>query len=357
MGKLLSNLPNWLRLTLLFPLLFINGFLLALLINYFEPLFSFVIIASILAFLLELAVKLLEQWGVKRGWAIAGILIFTLVIVTIIGAILIPLIAFQLTQLIDSTPKWIDEATKQLRDLSELPIFRRLPIDVNSIVNESAKQLSNALKSLGTQTLSILLGTIASAFNALLILILTIFLLIGGDTFWTGIFSWVPAPWGMRVQEYLQQTFKDYFFSKLILAALSSVARLVIFILFGIPYATLFAFSIGILGLVPFLGNIITLFGTILLCFHSVKLALIFVISAFVIDQVTDNFIAPRLIGETIGLNPVWLLISVFIGAKVAGILGLFLAVPLASVIKRLINDLRTELSKNYQEAGGKSEL
>ena len=46
-----------------------------------------------------------------------------------------------------------------------------------------------------------------------------------------------------------------------------------------------------------------------------------------------------------------------FIGAKVAGILGLFLAVPLASVIKRLINDLRTELSKNYQEAGGKSEL
>ena len=163
------------------------------------------------------------------------------------------------------------------------------------------------------------------------------------DAFWAGIFIWIPAPWGIRVQEYLQQTFKDYFFSKLILAALSSVARLIIFVLFGIPYATLFAFSIGIAGLIPFLGNIVTLFGTILLLFHSVKLATIFLVSAFIIDQLTDNVVAPRLIGESIGLNPVWLLISVFIGAKIAGILGLFLAVPLASVIKRLINDLRAE--------------
>ena len=343
MGKLFGNLPNWLRLTLLFPLLFLNGFLLALLIHYLEPLFSFVIIAAILAFLLELAVKLLQQWGMKRGWAIAAILIVTLVIIIIIGAILIPLIVFQLTQLIDSAPQWIEEATRKMRDFSHLPIFSRLPIDVNSIVNESAQELSNALKSIGTQTLTILAGTIASAVNALLILILTIFLLIGGDAFWAGIFSWIPAPWGIRVQEYLQQTFKDYFFSKLILAALSSVARLIIFVLFGIPYATLFAFSIGIAGLIPFLGNIVTLFGTILLLFHSVKLATIFLVSAFIIDQLTDNVVAPRLIGESIGLNPVWLLISVFIGAKIAGILGLFLAVPLASVIKRLINDLRAE--------------
>ena len=349
MGKLLGNLPNWLRLTLMFPLLFLNGFLLALLINYLEPLVSFVIIAAILAFLLELAVKLLQQWGMKRGWAITAILIFTLVIIIIIGAILIPLIVFQLTQLIDSAPQWIEEATRKMRDFSQLPIFVRLPIDVNSIVNESAQELSNALKSLGTQTLTILAGTIASAVNALLILILTIFLLIGGDTFWRGIFSWIPAPWGMRVQEYLQQTFKDYFFSKLILAALSSVARLIIFVLFGIPYATLFAFSIGIAGLIPFLGNIVTLFGTILLFFHSVKLAIIFLVSAFIIDQLTDNVAAPRLIGESIGLNPVWLLISVFIGAKIAGILGLFLAVPLASVIKRLINDLRNEFGNNYE--------
>ena len=125
MGKLLSNLPNWLRLTLLFPLLFLNGFLLALLLDYLQPLVNFVIIAAILAFLLELAIKLLQQRGMQRGLAIATILILTFLTVIIIGAVLIPLLEFQLNQLIDSGPQWIYEATRQLKDFSELPIFRR----------------------------------------------------------------------------------------------------------------------------------------------------------------------------------------------------------------------------------------
>jgi predicted PurR-regulated permease PerM len=357
MGKLLNNLPNWLRLTLLFPLLFLNGFLLALLIDYLQPLVNFVIIAAILAFLLELAIKLLQQRGMKRGLAIATILSLTFLIVIIIGAILIPLLEFQLNQLIDSGPQWIYEATRKLRDFSELPIFRRLPIDINSIVAEAAQQLSNALKSIGTQTLTILVGTLASAVNGLLILILTIFLLIGGDTFWQGIFSWLPDPWGIRIQEYLHHTFKDYFFSKLILAVLSSVVRLIVFLLCGIPYATLFAFTIGIAGLIPFFAGIVILFGAILIGLKSVELAIIFLVSALIIDQLTDNVVAPRLIGQTIGLNPVWLLISLFIGAKVGGVLGLFLAVPLASVIKRLINDLRSEFGQEIIKETSEQEV
>jgi predicted PurR-regulated permease PerM len=345
MLKLLTNLPSWLRLTLLFPLLFLNGFLLAVIISYLQPLFDFVIIAAILAFILELVIRLLQQKGMKRDWAIASVLILTLTAVIIIGAILIPLIVFQLTQLIDSAPQWISETSKQLTNFAQLPIFNRLPINIDSVIADAARELSNALKSLGTQTLNILIGTIASAVNTLLILIMTIFLLIGGDTFWDGIFSWLPSLWRTRVQEYLEQTFKDYFFSKLILALLSSLARLLIFLLLGVPYATLFAFSIGIAGLIPFFGNIITILGVILLSFKSLNLAIIFLVVAVIIDQITDNVIAPRLIGESIGLNPVWLLISLFIGAKLAGILGLFIAVPLASVIKRIVNDLRSEFA------------
>lgn len=357
MGKLLSNLPNWLRLTLLFPLLFLNGFLLALLIDYLQPLVNFVIIAAILAFLLELAIKLLQQQGMKRGLAIATILILTFLTVIIISAILIPLLEFQLKQLIDSGPEWIYEATRQIRDLSQLPVFSRLPIDVNSIVAEAAQELSNALKSIGTQALTILVGTLASAVNGLLILILTIFLLIGGDTFWQGIFSWFPDPWGTRIQQYMYQTFKDYFFSKLILAVLSSVVRLIVFLLFGIPYATLFAFTIGVVGLIPFFAGIVILSGAILIGLKSIESAIIFLVFALVIDQLTDNVVAPRLIGKTIGLNPVWILISLFIGAKVGGLLGLFLAVPLASVIKRIINDLRAEFGQETTKVSGMQEV
>lgn len=66
-------------------------------------------------------------------------------------------------------------------------------------------------------------------------------------------------------------------------------------------------------------------------------------ISAAIIDQITDNVIAPKLMGGKIGLNPIWIIISIFIGAQIADILGVLLAVSVASVIKRIAEDIRKE--------------
>jgi predicted PurR-regulated permease PerM len=63
-----------------------------------------------------------------------------------------------------------------------------------------------------------------------------------------------------------------------------------------------------------------------------------------IVGQINDNVIAPRLMGGMIGLNPVWIILSLFIGGKVAGILGLLIAVPMASVIKSV-----TDIVRSYQ--------
>jgi predicted PurR-regulated permease PerM len=61
------------------------------------------------------------------------------------------------------------------------------------------------------------------------------------------------------------------------------------------------------------------------------------------VGQINDNVIAPRLMGGMIGLNPVWIILSLFIGGKVAGILGLLIAVPIASVLKSTIDIIRSQ--------------
>ncbi|NJR46046.1 MAG: AI-2E family transporter, partial [Hyellaceae cyanobacterium CSU_1_1] len=60
----------------------------------------------------------------------------------------------------------------------------------------------------------------------------------------------------------------------------------------------------------------------------------------------TGSAIAPRIFGDLVGLNPVWIIISLLLGAKLGGVLGLILAVPLAGAIKRFANNLRTETSE-----------
>jgi predicted PurR-regulated permease PerM len=116
----------------------------------------------------------------------------------------------------------------------------------------------------------------------------------------------------------------------------------VVFFLLGIPFPVLFAVALGISSLIPVVSGVLGIFLTVLLCLNSLAVGVKFFISAFIINQIVDNVVAPRLMGNLIGLNPIWLLISLFIGAQVGGILGLLLAVPIASVIKRVIDDLRT---------------
>jgi predicted PurR-regulated permease PerM len=64
-------------------------------------------------------------------------------------------------------------------------------------------------------------------------------------------------------------------------------------------------------------------------------------ITAIVIGQINDIVISPRLMGETIGLNPIWLIAALFLGGKIGGVLGLVIAVPVASVIKSTADRLR----------------
>lgn len=339
MIKKLKELPLWLQILLTTPLLFLNGFLLTILISYLEPLISFLIIASIITFSLELVINLLVQKGIKRSIAIALVLLSALIILISITFILVPILTQQLEELIINAPKWIEQANNYV--LSELTVFDKFPINIDEIVQQVTNKISGIIKTIGGQTLGILLITINSVFNVLFILILTVFLLVGGDKFWIGVFSWIPQPWNEKVPNYLSQTFKDYFFSRLILVGIASVARTMAFIIIGVPSALLFAFGIGVASLVPFLGGLVSILITLLLVFKSGKIALLFLISAVIIDQITDNVLAPRFMGKLIGLNPVWLIISLFIGGKIAGVLGIFLAVPIASVIKKIVEDLR----------------
>jgi predicted PurR-regulated permease PerM len=72
--------------------------------------------------------------------------------------------------------------------------------------------------------------------------------------------------------------------------------------------------------------------------------------AAIIVGQINDNVIAPRLVGGMIGLNPVWIILSLLVGGKLAGVLGLLIAIPLASVIKNAADVLRTKYTTKVEE-------
>lgn len=341
MFKAFSELPKWLRLAIVFPILFLNGFLFVLLLNYFRTLVTYFIIANLLAFLLELALQSLQDRGVARKWAVTIVLLSTLFMVAVSAFILLPLMTTQLNDLLTKAPHWFEETRQKLYNLSESPLLRKLPIDLGKNATKTVENFFERIEGVATHVLVLLAGTLGRLFDTLIVLLFTIFLLAAGDRFWRGILSWLPEPWDRKIPLYTEKTFKDYFYSRLILAGISTAACILVFLLLGIPYPALFALALGISSLIPVVSGILGILLTALLCLNSLAMGFKFFISASIISQIVDNVIAPRLMGDLIGLNPIWLLISLFIGAQIGGILGLLLAVPVASVIKQIIEDLR----------------
>ncbi|MEM8780884.1 MAG: AI-2E family transporter, partial [Cyanobacteria bacterium P01_G01_bin.49] len=204
-----------------------------------------------------------------------------------------------------------------------------------------AEKLSTILRSLGNQVLGIVGGTIGTIVNILIILVLTVFLVLTGEDIWTGIFSWFPQPWDVKIRESLRKTFENYFATQAILAGILSVAQTIVFLILQVPYAVLFGVTIGVTTLIPYASAVTILVISALLMFQNFQLGLIAFILTIIVGQINDNIIAPKLMGGMTGLNPVWIIVVLLIGGKFAGVLGLLIAVPLASVIKITIDELR----------------
>jgi predicted PurR-regulated permease PerM len=109
-----------------------------------------------------------------------------------------------------------------------------------------------------------------------------------------------------------------------------------------VPYALLIGVAAGILNFIPYAGAIIGFIPSVILAlsFNGVTNALIVAALFAVIQQVDGNFIAPRVLKDNVGLSPFWIIVSILAFTELFGLVGTFLAVPVAAMIRVLRDHL-----------------
>jgi predicted PurR-regulated permease PerM len=172
-------------------------------------------------------------------------------------------------------------------------------------------------------------------------MVLTFYLLLHGERLWNGIFQWFPSPMGWQIRQAFRENFQNYFIGQITLASLMATTMTVAFVLIQVPFGLLFGLGVGLLALFPFGVPFGIVLVSLLTALKSIWLGLRVLIIATIIDQAIENGIAPQLMGGFTGLNPVWILVSLLVGAKIAGLLGLVVAVPLASSLKSIADRLQ----------------
>ncbi|XLQ20055.1 MAG: AI-2E family transporter [Candidatus Moraniibacteriota bacterium] len=140
----------------------------------------------------------------------------------------------------------------------------------------------------------------------------------------------------------IQENFGRWMVGQVITMVFVGVLYYIVLILLGVPYAPVLAIIGGLLEIIPYFGPIIAAIPAIL--FATVvgdsATGLMVAVAYFVVNLIENHFLIPKIMNRAVGLNPVLIILALLIGGKIAGIVGIFLAVPIAGAIGLFVSDV-----------------
>ena len=284
----------------------------------------------------------------KRYIGVAIAMIVLLAGIVVFFAILIPQLASSLSIFIAS----FDGYVETLRGLIE---------KINSGAPEIAQFLSNGVKLMGekltewltgaqgglARILSYSISFAKGIMNFFIGVIITMYLLLDEEKFKRQIKMFIYGVFGQGTAESLihvlkltANTFNSFIFGKFVDSLIIGVICYICVTLMRMPYAPLIAFVVGITNMIPVFGPFIgAVPSTLILLIIDPFKALEFLVFILILQQIDGNIIGPHILSDAVGLPTLWVMFAIITGGAMFGVLGMFIGIPVFSVIYTLIED------------------
>lgn len=348
-----TSLQRLLVLGLSGPIVALNVWLVTQVFRFFEGLITILVTAAILAFLLNYPVRLFQRASLTRSQAVTLVLVATVTAFTIFGITVVPIITEQSAQLSSKIPGWLQASGDNIRTLDGWAKARNLPLDLLGFSDRINNQILSQLDTLPKQALDLALFTLGGLITVILVLVLSFYVLLYGQHLWNGLINLLPPQYGIPFRDSLELNFHNFVVSQILLAVFMGLVLLPIFLVLRVPFALLFTLLITIAEVIPLVGPTlgIGLVGFLLLL-QNPWMGVQFTIAATVLQQIRDNIIAPKFLGDITGLNPLWIFIALLVGLQIGGFLGIVVAVPIAGTIKGTLDAVRSQPILIEQDEG-----
>ena len=175
------------------------------------------------------------------------------------------------------------------------------------------------------------------------IVFLTFFMLLEGQTWVERVYSLFPAHsqerW-RKVGDDIYKTVGGYVTGNILISLIAGASMTIVLLVMGVPYAVALGLLVAFLDLIPLAGATVAgIIVTIVAFLHSVPAGIVVVVFVIVYQQIENHFLQPVIYGRTVQLSPLVVLVSVLVGAELAGILGALAAIPVAGAIQVIVRD------------------
>ncbi len=343
------------------------------------------LIGIIFAYIIDPIVNFLERKGIKRPFGVIIVYITTFIIFAILLVTVIPKTITELTNLLASLPPMMDSLSKALTKF-----FLKLAEDYNinippsflnmlkgsSNVQDTANAAANAQDPLTnifnsfTNTVNTILaniqksalegmrsvvvklyGFVTSTLKIVLVLIFSFYFSIGKDKYLKSLKKSIPNKYredvnylAIRIDTSLQQFIRG----RLLLALFVGFFTMVYLLILRVDFAIVIGMITCIADIIPYIGPFLGFIPAVLFAFMDAPLKAFWVSILFVsIQWAENNILAPKLIGDSTGLSPLTVLISIIIGGGIFGIWGMVVSVPLVSVALILVDFFKIKYKEN----------
>ena len=284
----------------------------------------------------------------KRTISVAFSLIVMILTIMLFFYVLIPQLVSSFETLAASMDGYISTLEAFLNRINQNKETNDILITLYETVRNNIVEWVSGPTALVSKIVSYSVTIVKGVFNFFVGMIIAVYILLDQER-WIGQFkkvsyAFLPAEQAeelFRVTELTARMLDNFIFGKALDSLIIGLATAVCCGLMKIPYTPLIAFIVGITNMIPVFGPFI---GAVpcafILVIISPAKALEFVIFVIVLQQVDGNILGPYILGDSMGLPPLWIMAAIIVGGAIWGILGMFLGVPLFSVVYVLIRDL-----------------
>lgn len=329
-----------------FWLLCLVGF--ALFLYVFSGILMPFVAALILAYLLDPVVDRLERIGLSRlvGTIIVMLVVTLAFVITLIA--LVPVLANQLAAFIAKLPGYVERIQALVTTYGGPLIERFGGTDrLREVQAALSGGMGDAAKWAGGVLTSILSGgsTILGVISLLVLTpVIAFYLLLDWDRMIAKIDSWLPLAQADTIRQLaheMDQTVAGFLRGQALLCLILGLFYAIALSMMGLSFGFLIGILSGIISFIPFVGSLTGLLlggGVALAQFWPEFLWVLAVLAVFGIGQfVEGNILQPKLLGDAVGLHPVWLMFALLAFGSLFGFVGVLLAVPVAAMIGVLV--------------------
>lgn len=310
------------------------------------------VVAIITGYFLDPVADKLETWGLSRTIATLTIVVTFFLLVITLTALLAPVMYDQLVALAKRIPEYSKYFQEQI--LPQVTDYIG-HIDAESLdkAKNALSNTSGAIFSFITKFIAGVLQSTLAIVNLLMLIfvtpIVTFYFLHDWDTIIAKINSWLPPAYAPTIRgqaKLMDRALAGYIRGQTNVCLILATFYAIGLSLAGLEFGLFIGLCTGILTFIPYVGIMFGLVIGLMVAFfqYGDVLHVGLVAGVFAIGQfIEGNFITPKLVGDKVGLHPVWIIFGMLAGAALFGFIGILLAVPVTAVIAVLV---RFALSK-----------